>query len=149
MTEATFAVLMVLVLGWAVTSHLLDRLNITGALVFAVAGYLLGNPTWGPLAVDVETPAIHLLAELTLALLLFSDAARVNVSQLRRDLSFPGRLLGIGLPLSVILGESTPALPVLLVPVLLVPVLLVPVLLAQVPAWRSRRGRRRAAPPPG
>ena len=109
MTDATFAVLMVLVLVWAVVSHLLDRLNITGALVFAVAGYLLGNPTWGPLAVDVETPAIHLLAELTLALLLFSDAARVNVSQLRRDLSFPGRLLGIGLPLSVILGSLVAA----------------------------------------
>jgi NhaP-type Na+/H+ or K+/H+ antiporter len=109
MTEATFAVLMVLVLAWAVTSHLLDRLNITGALVFAVAGYLLGNPRWGPLAVDVETPSIHVLAELTLALLLFSDAARVNVSQLRRDLSFPGRLLGIGLPLSVILGSLAAA----------------------------------------
>lgn len=109
MTEATFAVLMVLVLAWAVTSHLLDRLNITGALVFAVAGYVLGNPRWGPLAVDVETPSIHLLAELTLALLLFSDAARVNVSQLRRDLSFPGRLLGIGLPLSVILGSLVAA----------------------------------------
>jgi NhaP-type Na+/H+ or K+/H+ antiporter len=109
MTEATFAVLMVLVLGWAVTSHLLDRLNITGALVFAVAGYLLGNPTWGPLTVEVETPAIHLLAELTLALLLFSDAARVNASQLRRDISFPGRLLGIGLPLSVLLGSFAAA----------------------------------------
>jgi NhaP-type Na+/H+ or K+/H+ antiporter len=109
MTEVTFAVLMVLVLAWAVTSHLLDRLNITGALVFAVAGYLLGNPRWGPLAVDVETPSIHVLAELTLALLLFSDAARVNVSQLRRDLSFPGRLLGIGLPLSVILGSLAAA----------------------------------------
>jgi len=109
MTDATFAVLMVLVLGWAVTSHLLDRLNITGALVFAVAGYLLGNPTWGPLTVEVETPAIHLLAELTLALLLFSDAARVNASQLRRDISFPGRLLGIGLPLSVLLGSFAAA----------------------------------------
>lgn len=109
MTEATFAVLMVLVLGWAVTSHLLDRLNITGALVFAVAGYLLGNPTWGPLTVDVETPSIHVLAELTLALLLFSDAARVKVSQLRRDISFPGRLLAIGLPLSVILGSLAAA----------------------------------------
>ena len=98
MTEATFAVLMLLVLAWAVTSHLLDRLNVTGALVFAVAGYLLGNPTWGPLAVDVATPSIHRLAELALALLLFADAARVNVSQLRRDISFPGRLLGIGLP---------------------------------------------------
>jgi len=68
MTEATFAVLMLLALGWAVTSHLLDRLNVTGALVFAVAGYLLGNPAWGPLLVDVATPSIHRLAEV-LALL--------------------------------------------------------------------------------
>ena len=109
MTEATFAVLMLLVLGWAVTSHLLDRLNVTGALVFAVAGYLLGNPAWGPLLVDVATPSIHRLAELALALLLFADAARVNVSQLRRDISFPGRLLGIGLPLSVVLGSLVAA----------------------------------------
>jgi len=109
MTEATFAVLMLLALGWAVTSHLLDRLNVTGALVFAVAGYLLGNPTWGPLLVDVATPSIHRLAELALALLLFADAARVNVSQLRRDISFPGRLLGIGLPLSVVLGSLVAA----------------------------------------
>ena len=50
MTEATFAVLMLLALGWAVTSHLLARLNVTGALVFAVAGYLLGNPDVGPAA---------------------------------------------------------------------------------------------------
>jgi len=86
MTEATFAVLMLLVLGWAVTSHLLDRLNVTGALVFAVAGYLLGNPTWGPLLVDVATPSIHRLAELALALLLFAlavPAARSGVTGCR------------------------------------------------------------------
>ncbi|HEX6148553.1 cation:proton antiporter [Nocardioides sp.] len=105
MDETTFAVLMLLVLAWAVTSYRLAKVNITGALVFTVAGYLLGNPTWGALTVDVETSSIHLLAELTLALLLFSDAARVNLSQLRRDIYVPARLLGIGLPLSVILGS--------------------------------------------
>src|SRR3954449_12545898 len=105
MTETTFAVFLVLVLAWAVTSRLLDRLNITGALVFAVAGYLLGNPSWGPLTLDVQTPSVHLLAELTLALLLFSDAARVNVAQLRRTIYVPLRLLGIGLPLSILLGS--------------------------------------------
>jgi NhaP-type Na+/H+ or K+/H+ antiporter len=104
-TEGTFAVLGLLVLGWAVTSALLARVNLNGALVFLVAGYALGNPDWGPLSVDVEAPSIHLLAEVTLALLLFSDASRVNVSKLRRDLRFPVRLLGIGLPLSVVLGS--------------------------------------------
>jgi len=105
MTETTFAVLMLLILAWAVASHLLASINITGALVFMVAGYALGNPSWGPLDVDVEAPSVHLLAELTLALLLFSDASRVNIRELRRDVYFPARLLGIGLPLSIIIGS--------------------------------------------
>jgi NhaP-type Na+/H+ or K+/H+ antiporter len=105
MTEGTFAVLALLVLGWAVTSDLLGRLNINGPLVFAVAGYVLANPDWGPLSVDFEAPSIHAIAELTLALLLFCDASRVNVARLRRDIRFPARLLGIGLPLSVVLGS--------------------------------------------
>ena len=48
---------LLLVLGWAVTSGLLARVNINGPLVFLVAGYALGNPDWGPLSVDVETPS--------------------------------------------------------------------------------------------
>lgn len=105
MTEATFAVLALLVLAWAVTSGLLSRANITGPLVFTVAGYVLGNRDWGPLTVDVDAPSVHRLAELTLAMLLFADASRVNLSRLKRDINLPARLLGIGLPLSVLFGS--------------------------------------------
>jgi NhaP-type Na+/H+ or K+/H+ antiporter len=56
------------------------------------------------LPVDVEASSIHLIAEVTLALLLFGDAARVNVRELRTDKALPVRLLGIGLPLSVAAG---------------------------------------------
>src|SRR4051812_20323771 len=104
MTEAAVAVVAVLVFGWAIVSGRLAQLNITGPLVFAVAGYLLGNPHWGPLSVHVETASVHVIAEVTLALVLFSDAARVNVRKLRHDLALPGRLLGLGLPLSVVGG---------------------------------------------
>jgi NhaP-type Na+/H+ or K+/H+ antiporter len=104
-SEAAFAVLALLVLVWAVTSELLARANVSGPLVFTTAGYVLGNPDWGVFSVDFEAPSIHLIAELTLALLLFSDAARVNVSSLRRDVAFPTRLLCIGLPLSLVLGS--------------------------------------------
>ena len=92
-------------LGWAVVSGALARHDITGPFVFAVAGYLLANPDWGPLTVDVDAAAVHIVAEVTLALVLFSDAARVNLAELRRDLSIPVRLLGIGLVLSVVLGS--------------------------------------------
>ena len=104
MTESTFAVLALLVLAWAAVSGVLARHDITGPFVFAVAGYLLANPDWGPLTVDVETAAVHIVAEVTLALVLFSDAVRVNLAELRRDLAIPVRLLAIGLALSTILG---------------------------------------------
>ena len=110
MNEAGFAILMLLVLAWAVLSNLLATVNITGPLVLLVAGYLLGNPSWGPLAVDVDAPSVHLLAEVTLALLLFADASRVNVAQLRRDAAFPARLLGLGLPITILLGALAAAL---------------------------------------
>ncbi len=104
MSEITFAVLALLVLGWAVMSDLLTRANVTSPMVFVVAGFVLANPDWGPLDLDVETPALHLVTELTLALLLFSDAARVNVVKLRHDIGVPVRLLAIGLPLSIGIG---------------------------------------------
>ena len=66
MTESTVAVLAFLVLGWAITSGTLARHNVTGPLVFAITGYVLGNPDWGPLTIDVEAESIHVIAELAL-----------------------------------------------------------------------------------
>jgi sodium/hydrogen antiporter len=104
-TESTTLTLALLVLGWAIVSGALARHNITGPLVFAVAGYLLANPEWGPLDIDVEAGSVHVVAEVTLALVLFSDASRVDVTELRRDVWLPARFLAIGLPLSVAFGS--------------------------------------------
>jgi NhaP-type Na+/H+ or K+/H+ antiporter len=110
MSESAAAVVALIVLGWAIISGALARHNVTGPLIFTIAGYLLANPDWGLMTVDVETESVHALAEITLVLVLFSDAARMNVSKLRHDFSLPLRLLGIGLPLTLILGGVTAAL---------------------------------------
>jgi NhaP-type Na+/H+ or K+/H+ antiporter len=47
---------------------------------------------------------IHVLAELTLVLVLFGDAARIDLRALREELGLPMRLLGIGLPLTILAG---------------------------------------------
>jgi NhaP-type Na+/H+ or K+/H+ antiporter len=94
----------VLIFAWAVLSKLLARDNVTGPFVFALCGYLLANPDWGVLTLHVHTESVRVIAELALALLLFSDAARVNVHALRRDASTPSRLLGIGLPITIVAG---------------------------------------------
>lgn len=104
MNAELVATLAVLVFAWATMSRALARRNVTGPLIFAIVGYLVGNPDWGPMPVEVEAASIHVVAEVTLALLLFADAARVNLRELRADAALPVRLLGIGLPLSVAAG---------------------------------------------
>ena len=44
------------------------------------------------------------MAELTLTLVLFTDASRLNLRALRQDYPLPVRLLGVGLPLTIGLG---------------------------------------------
>jgi sodium/hydrogen antiporter len=63
--------------------------------------------THGPLAPLGLTPApetVKALAEFTLVLVLFSDASRVGLRDLRNDMSLCLRLLVVGLPLTIGLG---------------------------------------------
>ncbi len=55
---------------------------------------------------EVDGAAIHVLAELTLVLVLFTDAARIDLTCLRREESLPARLLGIGMPLTIAGGAA-------------------------------------------
>jgi sodium/hydrogen antiporter len=110
MTTATVIVLAIVVFGWSIVSEALAARDLTGPLVFVVAGLLLANPSWGIVTVDVESSTVHLLAELTLALLLFADASGVPLAAARQDLPLTSRLLGIGLPLSIIAGAGLAAL---------------------------------------
>lgn len=104
MTAAVVTAVGLLVIGWGSASGLLARYNATGPAVFMTAGYLLGNSSWGLLLVDVEASTLHLTAQAALGLVLFSDAARVDLGDLRRDVWVPVRLLVVGLVLSIILG---------------------------------------------
>ena len=56
------------------------------------------------MSLELDGEAVRILAEFTLALVLFSGAAGVNLPALRHDAGVPARLLGIGLPLCVVLG---------------------------------------------
>jgi hypothetical protein len=60
-------------------------------------------------SLDVSHGTAFHVAELALAILLFSDAARVDVRSLRGNASVPGRLLGVGMPLTSALGIAAGA----------------------------------------
>lgn len=54
--------------------------------------------------IDIRSPAALTFLELTLALVLFTDAARIDVGRIRRQYRWPARMLLIGLPLAMVLG---------------------------------------------
>src|SRR4051794_34720406 len=73
-------------------------------MIFTAAGLLVGSEALGLIDVSPGGETVKLLAEATLALVLFGDASRIDVRALRGELSVPLRLLGIGLPLTLVAG---------------------------------------------
>jgi NhaP-type Na+/H+ or K+/H+ antiporter len=104
-TEA-LAVAAAAIVLWSLCSSRLERLYISAPIAFVVMGLVV---THGPTALIHFSPhseTIKSLAEVTLALVLFTDASRVNIHELRHDLGLPIRLLAIGLPLTIGLGTA-------------------------------------------
>ncbi|MEY9968303.1 NhaP-type Na+/H+ or K+/H+ antiporter [Streptacidiphilus sp. MAP12-16] len=104
MTVTDLAIIAGLVFVWGMLSARLERLDMTAPIVFTAAGVLLTHGPLAPLGITPSAELVKVLAEATLALVLFSDASRVGLRQLRADLGLCLRLLGIGLPLSIGLG---------------------------------------------
>ena len=82
----------------------IERSLISGPIVFTGVGFLLGPEGLGVLRMNVSGEGLRLLAELTLAMVLFTDAANADFGVVRRNLGLPERLLGVGLPLTILLG---------------------------------------------
>jgi NhaP-type Na+/H+ or K+/H+ antiporter len=81
-----------------------ERAPITGPIVLTAFGMALGPVGLGWLSLDVELEGLRALAELTLALVLFTDAANAHLTVLGKSWRTPERLLLIGLPLTILLG---------------------------------------------
>src|SRR5215204_3237363 len=91
-------------LGFAAISGRIAGTPITGAMVFTTVGLIFGSEALGLIEIPAAGETVKLLAEATLAMVLFADASRIDVRVLRAELSVPARLLGIGLPLTLVAG---------------------------------------------
>lgn len=97
-------ILALFVFVYSLVGGRLAKSPISGAIIFTAFGLALGPLGFGFLNLNAGTEQIRLLAELTLALVLFTDAANSNLGVLRQHVHLPGRLLLIGLPLTLLLG---------------------------------------------
>ena len=106
----TIAIVAIVVAAISLFRERLRTLPLTTPMLFVFAGMLLAPEALGVFDVEVDDELIAFTAELTLALLLFSDAARIDTTTASTTLTLPARLLGIGLPLSIAMGTVVTAL---------------------------------------
>jgi NhaP-type Na+/H+ or K+/H+ antiporter len=91
---------------WGLVSAKFEAFNVSAPMAFVALGLVLANGPISAIDVNIHAETLRSLAEITLALLLFSDAARVNLQVLRRDSRVPLRLLVFGLPLTIAIGAG-------------------------------------------
>ncbi|MDT5314890.1 MAG: sodium/hydrogen antiporter [Mycobacterium sp.] len=103
----TAIVLTVLVLCYAVVSGLVKRWYVAPALVFVVCGIMLGPFVFNVIDVGTDAASFTVIAQLALTVILFNQAAQLDLSTVfrRREVTF--RLLVIGIPLALVLGTVT------------------------------------------
>jgi len=110
MDLATIAIMGGLFLAYALVSGRLGGTVLTAPLLFVAFGFMAGSGGFAFARIDVEHSAIHVIAELTLILVLFTDAARIDVDRVRQDHNLPIRMLLIGLPLAIAAGMFVAAM---------------------------------------
>jgi sodium/hydrogen antiporter len=102
MDETQLIIVAGALVAFALISRRIERWPLTMPMVFIGLGVAAE-------AVDLvefgfEHEVVTALGEVTLAVILFSDAVRIKVTSLRSDAGLPMRLLLIGLPLSIVVG---------------------------------------------
>ena len=101
--EVIFLIVAVTILFYGLFSNYLTKSVLSAPLTFVAAGLIVSQ--LGILANGEQwRDAIKHLAEITLVIMLFTDASRIDLRLVGKQYGIPIRLLGIGLPLTVVLG---------------------------------------------
>lgn len=98
------ALLAVFILVYSSIAGLVERSWVSGPMLFTCFGVFIGPLGLDLLSWETDRETIRTLAEVTLALVLFTDAAGADMGVLRKTEGLPARLLLIGLPLTILLG---------------------------------------------
>lgn len=92
------------ILIYSLIAKRLEKTVISGPFLTIIVGILIGPLVLNLVNLRVGIEGYRIIAELSLALVLFNDAANTNMRELVKNVSIPVRLLLIGLPLTIALG---------------------------------------------
>ncbi len=95
------------ILGYGYFSKLLSRFNISGPMVFTMVGVILSTLVLGDKVVGFNAEAVQVVAEIALILVLFSDAAALDLQKLKAKWRLPFRLLFVAMPITIVFAYFT------------------------------------------
>jgi len=107
--SAAVVILAILVFLFAIFSGRLARSPVSGPMLFVTAGILLGSAGLSWVTTEVGDGIMQFVLEITLALVLFTDATDVSLRTLRDEVPLSSRLLGIGMPITMVVGGGLAA----------------------------------------
>ena len=93
-----------LIFLYSIFASRIERMLINGPFLFMVVGIILGPLVLNAVDLKISGAEYETLANLALALVLFTGAASVDLEVLKSSVTIPARLLFIGLPLTIISG---------------------------------------------
>ncbi len=96
----------VVLLAGVLISGLAHRSVLSTAVLFLVAGFLLGDGVLGVVELHPGDELVGVLAELALFSVLFTDGQRVGWRDLRSAWRLPGRALALGMPLTFLVTAA-------------------------------------------
>ncbi len=100
---AALAIIGIVIVVSALLSGLIERSGLPQVAVFLALGAALGPVGLGVLNLSLESPALRVVATLSLALVLFTDAVSLNMAEIKSHGALALRVLGPGTLLSAAL----------------------------------------------
>ncbi|MDF1583803.1 MAG: cation:proton antiporter [Methyloprofundus sp.] len=104
MDHLTLIIIALIFMGFGLLSGKIEGSLLTPPLLFSGLGLLFSQNNLALVDLHIDPEAIYIITEITLILVLFSDAARINLRGLKGNHNIPVRLLLIGMPLTIALG---------------------------------------------
>ncbi len=100
-------IFLLLVIGaWILVSRRLESTVVSAPMVFLVAGIIFSFIPIDKANWELQGGTVLFLAQVALALTLFTDASRMNLRSARGNVDLPSRMLSIGLPLTIVAGTA-------------------------------------------
>jgi len=100
--ELIIFIIALIVLVYGFFSKRLERLNISGPMVFLLFGIVLSPLGLDLIEIPLDSDAVKIVAEIALIIVLFTDSSQLSLKQFKTGWEISARLLFIGLPITIV-----------------------------------------------